>query len=155
MLPTTERRGALRSPAGSFLSLQREIDNLFNEFTRDWPSLKGTTSELAPHMDVVEKDSHVEITVELPGIEEKDVEVSLTDDILTIHGEKKAEKEEKTENRYLVERSYGAFSRSIQVPPGTKPDDIKASMAKGVLTVTLPKTAKAQPEAKKIEVKTA
>ena len=94
-------------------------------------------------------------TVELPGIEETDVDVSLADDILTIHGEKKAEKEEKTENRYVVERSYGSFSRSIQVPPGTKPEDITANMAKGVLTVTLPKTVKAQPEAKKIEVKTA
>ena len=88
-------------------------------------------------------------------MKKKDVEVSLADDILTIHGEKKAETEEKTENRYLVERSYGSFSRAIQVPAGTKPEDITANMAKGVLTVTLPKTAKALPETKKIEVKTA
>jgi HSP20 family protein len=106
----------------------------------------------APRMDVTEKNGIIEITAELPGLEEKDVEITLVDDVLTLKGEKKTEREEKSENRYLVERSYGAFSRSIELPEGVKPEDIKASMSKGVLTVTLPKPAQAVPEGRKIEI---
>lgn len=152
LLPFGDKRSE-PARADTFSTLQREIDRVFEEFTRGWPSLGAR--DFLPRTDVVERDDHIEITAELPGLEEKDVEVTLTDNILTVRGEKKAEREEKEGERRIVERSYGAFSRSIELPPGIGPDDIKASMAKGVLTVTLPKPAQAKPEAKKIEVKPA
>ena len=104
-------------------------------------------------MDVTETDKEIEITAELPGLEDKDVQVNLADGVLTIRGEKKAEKEQTEKNYRLVERSYGSFERSIALPDGVKAEDVKASIAKGVLTVTVPKPAPAQ--AKKIEVKSA
>jgi HSP20 family protein len=104
-------------------------------------------------MDVTETDKQIEITAELPGLEEKDVQVNLADNVLTIRGEKKAEKEEKDKNYRLVERSYGSFVRSLQLPDGVDANAIKASIDKGVLKVTVPKPAPAQ--AKKIDVKAA
>ena len=104
-------------------------------------------------MDVTETDKEIEITAELPGLEEKDVQVNLADNVLTIRGEKKAEKEEKDKNYRLVERSYGSFVRSLQLPDGVNANAIKASIDKGVLKVTVPKPAPAQ--AKKIDVKAA
>jgi len=108
---------------------------------------------LMPSTDVTETDKEIEITAELPGLEEKDVQVNFADGVLTIRGEKKAEKEEKDKNYRLVERSYGSFERSIALPEGVKPEDVKATIAKGVLTVKVPKPAPAQ--SKKIEVKSA
>ena len=93
------------------------------------------------------------LTAELPGMEEKNVEVTLSDDLLTIKGEKTAETEKKDKNTYLSERCYGAFQRSFVVPEGVDSDKIKAEFAKGVLTVTLPKAAPAMK--KTIEVKKA
>jgi HSP20 family protein len=106
-----------------------------------------------PSTDVTETDKEIEISAELPGLEEKDVQVNLADGVLTIRGEKNAEKEEKDKNYRLVERSYGSFERSIALPEGVKSEDVKASIAKGVLTVKVPKPALAQ--ARKIEVKSA
>jgi HSP20 family protein len=104
-------------------------------------------------MDVTETDKEIEVTAELPGLEEKDVQINLADNLLTIRGEKKAEKEQKDKNYRLVERSYGSFERMLELPEGVSPDAIKANIAKGVLKVTIPKPAPAQ--AKKIEVKPA
>jgi HSP20 family protein len=134
-----------------FFSLQREVDQLFDDFTRGWPT--GGASELMPSTDVTENDKEIQITAELPGLEEKDVQINVADGVLTIKGEKKAEKEEKDKNYRLVERSYGCFSRSIELPAGVNPDSIKATIAKGVLTVVVPKPAPAQ--VKKIDVKAA
>jgi HSP20 family protein len=154
ILPFGAKRGELsRAEFNPFSSLQREIDRVFADFTRGWPALRAF--EVSPQFDVTERDKEIAITAELPGLEEKDVKVELVDNVLTISGEKKAEKEEKDEKRHIVERSYGSFSRSLELPEGVKPEHIKASMAKGVLTVTVPKPAVAQPEAKKIEVKAA
>lgn len=149
-LPSIRRSSEAGSgPVTPFGSLQREIDRVFEDFARGWPTLRDF--DLSPRMDVTELDNQILVTAELPGLEDKDVKVELADDVLTISGEKRAEKEERNEGRYLVERSYGRFSRSIQLPDGIKPEDIKASMSKGVLTVTLPKPA---PTARKtIEVK--
>jgi HSP20 family protein len=157
------RNEVARSEDNLFAALQSEIDRVFSDFSRGWPTLSGI--DLArklnlpnvdfPRMDLKEKNGSIEITAELPGLEEKDVEVTLVDNVLTLKGEKKAEKEEKDENRYVMERSYGAFSRSIELPEGVKPEDVKASMAKGVLTVTLPKPQEAKPDAKKIEIQAA
>jgi HSP20 family protein len=137
-----------------FATLQREIDRLFDDFTRGWPTLGGLAkTDLLPSMDVTETDKTIEITAELPGLEEKDVEINVADNVLTIRGEKKAEKEEKDKDYRLVERTYGSFARTLALPEGVDPDMIKASIAKGVLTVTVPKPAPA--EVKKVEVKAA
>ena len=138
-----------------FLSLQREIEDVFDNFTQGWPTLKmtGTTGDLLPSTDVTENDKEIQITAELPGLEDKDVQINLANNVLTITGEKKADKEEKDKDYRLVERSYGSFTRSIELPEGVNPDAIQASIAKGVLTVTVPKPAPAQ--VKKIEVKSA
>jgi len=134
-----------------FATLQREIERLFDDFTRGFPAVR--TQDLTPSLDVTETDKEIEITAELPGLEEKDVQINVADNLLTIKGEKKAEKEEKDKNYRLVERSYGAFARTLELPAGVNPDQIKASIAKGVLTVTVPKPAPAQ--TKTIEVKAA
>jgi len=150
-----DRLAALKSEP--FSSLHREIDRLFDDFARGFPALTGFSNgnggKLMPSIDVVETDKEIEITAELPGLEEKDVQLNVADNLLTIRGEKKAEKEEKDKDYRLVERSYGAFERTLELPPGVDADAIKASIAKGVLKVTVPKPAPAQ--AKKIEVKPA
>jgi HSP20 family protein len=135
-----------------FSSLRREVDRLFEDFTRTWPSFERT-SDLTPSMDVTETDKEIEITAELPGLQEKDVQIDVADNILTIRGEKKAEKEEKDKNYRLYERSYGSFYRSLELPAGVDPDAIRASLANGVLKVTVPKPKPAQ--VKKVEVKAA
>ena len=137
-----------------FMSLQRQIDRLFDDFIRGFPAISsGGGTELLPNMDVTETDKQIEITAELPGLEEKDVQVNVADNVLTIRGEKKAEKEEKDKAYRLVERSYGSFMRSLALPEGVNADAIKANIEKGVLKVTVPKPAPAQ--VKKVEVKTA
>ncbi len=151
-------RDVARRDANPFDLLQREVDRLFDEFTRfprfglPAPSAAALPA-LTPRMDVTETDKEFEITAELPGLEEKDVQVNVADNVLTIRGEKKVEKEEKDKDYHLVERSYGSFERSLELPAGVDPDAIAASIANGVLTVKVPKPAAAQ--AKKVEVKAA
>ena len=107
--------GRDRSVAASpFVSLQREIDRLFEDFTRGFPTFAGNgATALLPSMDVSETDKEIEVTAELPELEEKDVQINLSDNLLTIRGEKKAEKEQKDKNYRLVERSYGSFERTL------------------------------------------
>ena len=100
LIPIGRERGLARSGFDPFSTLQREIDRLFDDFTRGWPTMTrdwptmARTSELMPSMDVTETDKEIEITAELPGLEEKDVQVNVADNVLTIKGEKKSEKEE-------------------------------------------------------------
>ena len=153
LIPVGRERGTVSQP---FLSLQREIDRLFDDFTRGFSTLSmmpAPGGKLMPVTDVTETDKEIEISAELPGLEDKDVQINLSDNVLTIKGEKKAEKERKEKDFRMVERSYGAFERTIELPEGVNPDSIKATIAKGVLTVTVPKPAPAQ--AKTIEVKPA
>jgi HSP20 family protein len=154
-MPVGRDRSAARPETYPFVSLQREIDRLFEDFTRGFPSFRMPfgSSELMPSVDVVENDKEFVIMAELPGLEEKDVQISLADHVLTIRGEKKAEKEQKDQDYRMVERSYGTFSRSFELPDTTDLDKIQAEMTKGVLKVTLPKHAPAV--ARKIEVKAA
>jgi HSP20 family protein len=151
-------------PANTFGSLQREIDRLFEDFTRGMDVLGQAQVNLVPSMDVVETDKEIVITAEMPGLERKDVEISLEDDVLTIRGEKRVESEEGDKNKtdkskdggrnyHLSERSYGVFYRVLQMPSGVDPSKIQATMSNGVLKVTIPKPARIQ--AKKIEVKEA
>lgn len=155
LIPVGRQRGVARTD-NPFVSLQNEIDRLFDDFTRGFPSLSmgnGGMTAMVPTMDVAETDKEIEITAELPGLEEKDVQINVANNILTIRGEKEAEKEQKDKNYRMVERSYGAFERSLELPEGVNADAIKASIDKGVLKVTVPKPAQAQ--VKKIEVKSA
>jgi HSP20 family protein len=156
VVPVSQGRGATaRDP---FSALQQGIDRLFSDFGRGFPAFGRSfadfgASDLAPRMDMTESDKAIELTAELPGLEEKDVEINFVDDVLTIRGEKTSQKDEGDKNYRLVERSYGSFSRSIELPPGVDPAAVQASLSKGVLTVTIPKPAPTV--AKKIEVKSA
>ena len=150
LIPVGRDRG-IAAPTNTFVSLQREIDRLFDDFSRGFPTFGNGKVDLLPSMDVTETDKQIEITAELPGLEEKDVQINVADNLLTIRGEKKAEKEEKDKNYRLIERSYGSFERTLELPDGVNADAIQASIAKGVLTVTVPKPAPAQ--SKTINVK--
>jgi HSP20 family protein len=150
-------------------SLRREIDRLFEEFDGGFKMLPFRRSVFdlepfwrqeraiasAPAVDVAETDKAFEITAELPGLEDKDIEVKLANGGLTIKGAKHEEKEEKKKDYYLHERRYGAFERYFEMPQGIDKDKIEATFKKGVLTVLLPKTAEAQQAEKKIPVKPA
>jgi HSP20 family protein len=155
IVPVARERGIFpRFEGFPLTSLRREIDRLFDDFSPGLGRFSGFGSGgLVPSMNVCESDGEIEFTAELPGMEEKDVEVTLSDNVLTIRGEKKAEKEEKEKDYRLIERSFGSFSRSFEVPPGIEPSAVKATIDKGVLTVKFPKPARA--EAKKIAVKVA
>jgi len=152
-----------------FEALHREIDRLFDDFGGGfWRSpfrrsvfdlepfwRRELSWETAPAMDIAETEKAYEITAELPGMSESDVEVVASNGGLTIKGEKREEKEEKKKDYYLSERRYGSFERRMQIPEGVDVDKIEASFKNGVLTVTLPKTAQAQEPEKKISVKAA
>ena len=135
-----------------FGSLQREIDRLFEDFSPSF-AIGRDLSEVRCRMDLAETKDGVELTVEVPGLDEKDVEVTVSDGLLTVSGEKKFETEQQDKNYRFVERGYGSFSRSVALPEGVKPEDIKATLSKGVLKVLAPTPAK--PEPKKIAVTTA
>jgi HSP20 family protein len=155
------------TPWRPFESLRREIDRLFDDFGGGlWrspfprsffditPFGRGEPGWAAtPAVDVTETDKAYEIAAELPGMGEENIEVKFAHGILTIKGEKQEEKEEKKKDYYLRERSFGSFERAFQVPEGVDTDKIEASFKKGLLTITLPKTADAQKATKKIEVK--
>jgi len=131
-------------------SLRREMDRVFEDFSRDFGWAPPATTDM--RIDVSETDAEIKMEAELPGVEEKDVEVMLSDGRLTIKGEKKQEKKEKEKDYYLHERSYGSFARSVTLPFDADPDKIKAKFANGVLTVTLPKPPEAKAKAKKIPI---
>jgi HSP20 family protein len=156
---TPSGNGGSRSvqPVTVFGTLHREIDRLFDDFTRGGFGLMAAPaqSNLLPSIDVTETDKEIEVTAELPGLERKDVEISMDDDVLTIRGEKKVEakQEDKNKNYHVTERGYGVFVRAIQLPAGVDPSSIQATMSNGVLKITIPKPAKSEP--KKIEVKEA
>ncbi|MBZ0147596.1 MAG: Hsp20/alpha crystallin family protein [Pseudorhodoplanes sp.] len=149
LIPVGRERNVAHPDFFSFTSLKNEIDRLFDNFHLG--SVGAGT--LVPSTDLAETDTTIEITAELPGLEEKDVQINVADNILTIKGEKKAEKEEKDKNYRMVERSFGSFYRSVELPAGTDVDKIKATLSKGVLKVVVPKAASAQ--VKKVEVKAA
>jgi HSP20 family protein len=104
-----------------------------------------------PAVDVMENEKGYEITADLPGMDEKNVEVKVTDGVLTMKGERREEMEEKKKDYYLRERSYGSFQRSFELPDSVDADKIEANFKKGVLSVKLPKKVEAQKPAKKIE----
>jgi HSP20 family protein len=135
-----------------FSTLHRQIDRLFEDFGR-WPALQGLgLGPSAPRINVSETEAAVEIEAELPGLDEKDVEVLLNEDVLTIKGEKKDEREEKKKDYHLMERSYGSFQRSIRLPYDVDPGTINAAFNKGILKITLPKPPDAKQKSVKIPI---
>jgi HSP20 family protein len=165
---TSERASAVESWR-PFDTLRREVEQLFDDFGENFWRLPTRRSifdieplwrreaawEAAPAVDVAENEKAYEITAELPGMDEKNIEVKVANGNLTIKGEKQEEKEEKKKDYYLHERHFGSFERSFEMPEGVDADKIEANFKKGVLTVTLPKRPEAQKPAKKIEVKAA
>ena len=138
-----------------FSLLRREMDSLFDNFFSgfDIEPFGNRMGAFSPKIDVTENDKEIKISAELPGMDDKDIDLSLQNDMLTIKGEKKEEKEDKGKDYYKVERSYGSFSRSIPLPAEVDTNKADAKFKKGVLSITLPKTAKAISETKKIAVK--
>lgn len=138
-----------------FFGLRREMDRIFEDFFQGFASIgpfAGRSGEFAPRLDVTETEKELRIKAELPGMDEKDVEVTLTQDVLTIRGVKKEEQEEKNGNYYRMERSFGSFTRSVPLPAEVDREKVAASFKKGVLTITLPKTARDAEGSKKIRV---
>ncbi|QOZ28495.1 Hsp20/alpha crystallin family protein [Bradyrhizobium sp. CCBAU 51753] len=152
MIPVGTQRAVAPREANPFTFLQQEIDRLFDGFGRNFPPF-ATLAAMMPRMDVSETDKTIEICAELPGLETKDVQLNLADNTLTIRGEKKSEREEQNKDYHLVERSFGAFSRSVALPEGVKAEDVSAEIARGVLKVTVKKPAPKQ--SRQIDIKTA
>lgn len=135
-------------------ALRREMDRLFEDFGArflDFGMLGN--GPFLPETDLAETDRDIVVTAELPGVEAKDVEVTLANNVLTIRGEKKSQRDEKKEHYQFAERTYGSFERSISVPGGIDASKIDAKFDKGVLKVTLPKPAEMQVKRQKIEIK--
>ncbi len=137
--------------------LRTEMDRAFERFWRDpWSASLAdvfqSSSGLGLRMNLAESENDVTVTAELPGVDPKDVDISVTNNVLTIRGEKKQEKEEKKRNYHYVERSFGSFHRSIQLPSSADPNKVDASYKNGILTVTLQKRPEDKP--KRIPVKT-
>ena len=149
LVPFRER-GALMPPGFGLFGQHREIDRLFNEFAQ---GMGPNGANIVPNIEISETDKTIEVSAEMPGLERKDVDISIEDDTLTIRGEKKVEESQKDKNVQLSERCYGVFYRVLQLPPGIDPSSIQATMSNGILKVTIPKPAKSEP--KKIEVKEA
>ena len=148
----------LRNQGWPSMSLHKDMDRFFNRFfddfniSKSWKN-KDRFSSFAPKLNVSEDESSIEISVELPGMNEKDIEVSLDKDVLTIKGENKEESENREKSYHHMERSFGTFQRSIRISKEADSNDIKASFKDGVLVITLPKAEKEA--ARVIEVKPA
>src|SRR5256885_10878365 len=151
------RELANRERAASPLSsLHQEMDRVFDDFFGDWslaPFRGLEAGTFVPRVELKEDDKQIQVTAELPGVDEKDVRVSAADDVLIIEGEKKSETEEKEKGFYRSERYYGSFRRELALPSGIDMDKADASFKNGILKLTLPKTEQAQKTAKSIPIK--
>lgn len=153
ILPTRAAMSAGRPQP--FDDLQREIDRVFDSFTRGWPALdvlRSGQGRFVPDIEVEDSDKTIRIAAELPGVDEKDIDVSVTDNVLTIAGEKRAESERKEGGVYRTERCYGSFSRSMALPFEVNDNAVQAKFDKGVLTVTIDKPEDIGGKTKKIAV---
>ena len=146
-----------RGWSGSLSTFQKEFNRMFDDFFKGIehaPSLfKKDLSLFDPSVDVSENEKEILVTAELPGVDEKDVELTISKNNLIIEGEKKKESEEKNKDYYRKEISYGSFRQVLPLPAEVDESKIEANYQKGVLKIKLPKTAKAQEETKKIPIK--
>lgn len=143
----------------SLFNLRDQFDRMFDSMMRGWPApwrgaqrLDLGDFDFAPRVDTAETDAAYEVTAELPGVDEKDIKISLEDNVLCIAGEKKAEREEKKKDYVMSERSYGSFKRAFTLPDNVDAEKIAAKFEKGVLKVTLPKTSPAPAKQRQIPI---
>jgi HSP20 family protein len=146
MTPSRSRPSGV-SGFNPLMALNRNINRLFEDFLQ--PSTLPTdqavaTALITPQINVSETDSQIRVTVELPGVDLKDLEVGVTDDMLVVRGEKRLERSDEDENYHFVERAYGSFQRTVQLPFAADPDQVQASFDNGVLTITIPKSHEQQ-----------
>jgi HSP20 family protein len=161
---------AVSRPRDFVAALRDEMDRVFENFEREWPrwprlyewprwpsAFRRTTGAepVVPDFDVHENAKSIMIEAELPGVDEKDVSVTLSDGLLTVKGEKKQEREEKGETHYLRERSFGTFERSLRLPETIDESELEARFDKGVLRITAAKKPEAVKAERKIEIKKA
>ena len=139
-------------PYREFSSLQDRMNRLFNASFNEGRDESLTTSSFAPAVDVYEDEHSVTLKIEVPGIDEKDIDVRIENNTLTVHGERKLEKDEKEENYRRIERQYGSFTRTFTLPNTVDTEGASASYEKGVLKVKLAKKAEAKPKQIKVNV---
>lgn len=164
-----EVKKSTHTAAGRQMSgLRERWDSLFDDFFTDfprWSSLRRpfdieplrrlSGGDLVPAVDVTEQDARYLINVELPGLDESDISVEVQDDLLTLRGEKRAEREEQDKGYHLTERSFGSFTRSFRLPGDADVAKASAGFSKGVLSITVPKSPQAHSQVKKIDIKSA
>ncbi len=138
-------------PFREFVSLQDRMNRLLRD-QQSGPEESLTTSTFAPPVDVYEDEHNITLKIEVPGIDEKDIDVRIENNTLTVHGERKFEKEEKEENYRRVERQYGSFTRTFTLPTTVNPEQVQADYDKGVLKIKLAKKAEAKPKQIKVNV---
>ena len=146
-----------REEEQSMLSLQRDMNQLFDDFFNGfslmpWRGFGESPLAFSPQIDVVEDEKAIQVSAELPGMDERDIDVSISQGVLVIKGEKRKEKETRDKNYFRVERSFGTFRRSIPLPAEVDEGKVEAAFKKGVLTITLPKIA-AEKDRKRITIK--
>jgi HSP20 family protein len=150
----------LRSDAlDPFVSFRRDVDRMFDDFFsgfgRNLNARSNTWQDVVPTIDLSEDDKEVVIMAELPGLDDKDFEVAVSGDVLTLKGEKKSEHTQQNGNAAYTERRFGSFSRSVRLPFEVKDEHVEATYNKGVLSVRVPKPADLQRPARRIEIKKA
>jgi len=166
LVPKNQNDTGLRRQAwdeSPLMALQQQMNRLFDGFFKTWSGL-GTSeafseglSRYTPRIDVTETDKTLEVSAEMPGMSDKDVEVTLSSNgnVLQLRGEKKVEREHKERGYYHSERSFGSFQRQISLPCAVEQDKVQATFKDGILHITLPKQASQRQGAKRITVKTA
>jgi HSP20 family protein len=144
-------------PFRDLMTLQDRLNRMLNEPFGGFGPFSNqealTGGAFVPPVDVYEDEHSIRLKMEVPGIDEKDIDIRLENNMLTVRGERKLESETKQENYHRMERSYGSFTRSFSLPSSVNPDDVKAGYNKGVLTVTLGKRAEARPKQIRVDVK--
>ncbi|HMO16659.1 MAG TPA: Hsp20/alpha crystallin family protein [Oligoflexia bacterium] len=141
--------------AHPLFSMQKELSRLFDDFVTSDSGEQATGGFFSPRVDVIDSETELKLSAEIPGIEEKDIDLTIQDGRLVISGEKKKTTEEKAEGRHYVERVYGKFERVLSLPENVNEDAIQATFKNGVLEVHIPKREPEVPAAKKIEVRSA
>lgn len=158
LVPSLRRGGLVRgADEPNLYSLQHEVNRMFDDFFDGfgltlWNDAQTRPAVYVPRLDVAETEKEIKVSAELPGLDEKDVQVTLDEDVLTIKGEKKSEHDEKEGGWRRIERSYGTFQRAIALPAKVDREKIVAKFKKGVLTVTMPKAKEEQAAEKAIPI---
>ena len=157
---TRSEQGSASRPVDLFDAMRSDMERVFDRFERGWPSLAGlglsprfSQASVNAHIDVREEPDKLVIEADLPGVDEKDVSVTLAGGVLTIKGEKKSEREEKKNDYHIAERSFGSFERSLRLPDGIEEGSVSANFDKGVLKIVAPKRPEAVKSERKIEIK--